>query len=119
MTTGSIDKATTSEPRRGRPSAAKSWLKAIEFTSQIEAHPYRLFADVVEDWAKKQPLHPALIADAESFSYCALAERINRYVRWALSAGIESGDTVCLMMPSRPDYVAPGSASAGLAASSR
>ena len=106
MTTGLIDKATTSEPRRGRPSAARSWLKAIEFTSRIEAHPHRLFADVVDDLANKQPLHPALISDAESFSYSALAERINRYARWALSAGIERGDTVCLIVPSRPDYVA-------------
>ena len=106
MTTGLIDKATTSEPRHGRPSAAKSWLKAIEFTSRIEAHPHRLFADVVEERANKQPLHPALISDAESFSYSALAERINRHARWALSAGIERGDTVCLIVPSRPDYVA-------------
>ena len=39
-------------------------------------------------------------------SYAALAQRINRYARWALSAGIKPGDTVCLFMPSRPDYVA-------------
>src|SRR6516164_8906646 len=106
MTTGPIDMATTSKPRRGRPSAAKSWLKAIEFTSRIEAHPHRLFADVVEERANKQPLHPALISDAESVSYRALAERINRYARWALSVRIEPGDTVSLIMPSRPDYVA-------------
>jgi len=106
MTTGLIDKATTSESRRDRPSAARSWLKAIEFTSRIEAHPCRLFADEVEDLANKQPLRPALISDIESFSYRALAERINRYARWALSTGIEPGDAVCLIMPSRPDYVA-------------
>ena len=98
--------AAISPPLRAKPSAAKSWLKAIELTSRIEADPSRLFADVVEDWSERQPDRPALISDAATFSYRTLAGRINRYARWALSAGIEAGDTVCLIMPSRPDYIA-------------
>ena len=101
-----IEQSTNSPRLRGKPSAAKSWLKAIELTSGIEADPGRLFADVVEDWSKRQPDRPALISETETFSYRALAERINRYARWALSAGIEAGDTVCLIMPGRPDYIA-------------
>ena len=104
MTTGLIDRPTESPPRK--PSAAKTWLKAIELTSRIEAEPSRLFADVVEDWASRQPDRPALVSDARTLSYRALAERINRYARWALSAGLRRGDTVCLIMPTRPDYVA-------------
>ena len=53
----------------GRELAAKTWLKAIELTSRIDADPRRLFADIVEDWANKQPERPALISDGESFSY--------------------------------------------------
>ncbi len=93
-------------PPRAKQSAAKSWLKAIELTSRIEANPSRLFADVVEDWSNKQPDRPALISKIGTFSYRTLAERINRYARWALLAGIEAGDTVCLIMPCRPDYIA-------------
>jgi fatty-acyl-CoA synthase len=93
-------------PARGKPSAAKTWLKAIELTARIEAEPARLFADIVDDWATRQPDRPALISDAESLSYQALSGRINQYARWALTAGVEKGDTVCLIMPSRPDYVA-------------
>jgi fatty-acyl-CoA synthase len=92
--------------RRRKPSAAKSWLKAIELTSRIEADPRRLFADAVEDWSERQPDRAGLISETETFSYRTLAERINRYARWALSAGIEAGDIVCLLMPSRPDYIA-------------
>ncbi|MEO6783260.1 MAG: long-chain-acyl-CoA synthetase [Bradyrhizobium sp.] len=92
--------------RPRKPSAAKSWLKAIELTSRIEDEPHRLFADLVEDWAGRQPDSPALISEVETFSYRTLSERINRYARWALGAGIKAGDTVCLLMPSRPDYVA-------------
>jgi fatty-acyl-CoA synthase len=90
----------------GRETAAKTWLKAIELISHFEADPHRLFADIVEDWANKQPERPALLSDSESFSYRVLAARINRYARWAISTGIKRGDRVCLIMPTRPDYVA-------------
>ena len=75
-------------------------------SSRIEADPRRLFADVIQDWAERQPDRAALISDTESFTYRALAMRIHRYARWARSVGITSGKTVCLMMSSRPDYVA-------------
>ena len=104
MNTGVTDQS--ADRRRRKPSAAKSWLKAIELTSRIEADPRRLFADLVEDWSERQPDRAGLISETETFSYRTLAERINRYARWALSAGIEAGDTVCLLMPSRPDYIA-------------
>jgi fatty-acyl-CoA synthase len=106
MNTDVIDQSTNSQRRRGQPSVAKSWLKAIELTSRIDADPSRLFADVVEDWAEREPDRPSLISETETFNYRALGMRINRYARWALSAGIEKGDTVCLLMPSRPDYIA-------------
>jgi len=106
MNTDVIDQSTNRPRLRGRPSAAKSWLKAIELTSRIDADPSRLFADVVEDWSDREPDRPALISETETFSYRALADRTNRYARWAWSAGIEAGDTVCLFMPSRPDYIA-------------
>src|ERR1700688_4389275 len=106
MNAGVIEYSSETPPVRGKPSAAKAWLKAIELTSRIEANPLALFADVVDDWAERQPDRPALISDLETFSYRALAARINQYARWALVAGLAPGDTVCLLMPSRPEYVA-------------
>jgi fatty-acyl-CoA synthase len=106
MHTDVIDQPTGDQRRRGKPSAAKSWLMAIELTSRIDTDPGRLFADVVEDWSEREPDRPSLISETGTFSYRTLAERINRYARWAHSAGIEKGDTVCLLMPSRPDYIA-------------
>jgi fatty-acyl-CoA synthase len=105
MTAG-IEQPTGIPRLRGKPSAARSWLKAIELTSRIETSPRRLFGDVIEDWAVRQPDRPALVSDVETFSYRALADRVNRYARWALHAGIGAGNTVCLFMPGRPDYLA-------------
>jgi fatty-acyl-CoA synthase len=100
------DKSTGSQKGSGKSSAAKRWLKAIELTSRVEASPHRLFADIVEEWSERQPDVPCLISDRETFSYRALAECINRYARWALAQGIAAGKTVCLFMPSRPEYLA-------------
>ena len=91
---------------RGKPSTAKSWLKAIERTARIEANPRALFADLIEAWAARQPDHPALMSEHESFSYQDLNARINRYARWAISQGIGKGETVCLFLSGQPDYLA-------------
>jgi fatty-acyl-CoA synthase len=102
MTTGVIE-----QPRAARaPSASKAWLKAIELTARIETLPGRLFADVVDDWAQRQPDRAALVMDDASLDYAGLSKRINRYARWARSVGVSKGDTVGLIMPSGIDYVA-------------
>src|SRR5215218_6462025 len=102
MTTGVIE-----QPKAARaPSASKIWLKAIELTATIETLPGRLFADVVDDWAQRQPDRVALATDDASLDYEGLSKRINRYARWARSAGVAKGDTVALIMPNGIDYVA-------------
>ena len=102
MSTGVID-----QPRAARaPTASKIWLKAIELTARIETLPGRLFADVVDDWARRQPDRVALVMDDATLDYGGLSKRINRYARWACSVGIVKGDTVGLIMPNSIDYVA-------------
>lgn len=102
MTTGVIEQTKAARA----PSASKIWLKAIELTARIETLPGRLFADVVDDWARRQPDRVALVTDDATFDYDGLSKRINRYARWALSVGVAKGDTVGLIMPNGIDYVA-------------
>ncbi|WFU73524.1 long-chain-acyl-CoA synthetase [Bradyrhizobium sp. CB2312] len=102
MTTGVIE-----QPKAARaPSASKIWLKAIELTARIETLPGRLFADVIDDWAQRQPDRIALVAEDTTLDYDGLSKRINRYARWARSVGVAKGDTVALIMPNGIDYVA-------------
>lgn len=102
MSTGVIE-----QPRvTHAPSASKIWLKAIELTARIETLPGRLFADVVDDWARRQPDHIALVADDTKLDYDGLSKRINRYARWARSVGLAKGDAVGLIMPNGIDYIA-------------
>jgi fatty-acyl-CoA synthase len=99
-------KAATAKTSTAKTSTAKTWLKAIALTSRIESEPHRLFVDVVEEWARRQPDQPALLSDGQSFTYRELATRISQYARCALDLGIRRGSTVSLLMPHRPDYLA-------------
>jgi fatty-acyl-CoA synthase len=87
-------------------SASKAWLRALELTSKIEDAPERTFPVVIEELGVRFGTAPALMAPHESLSHAGLAGRANRIARWALAQGIEKGDTVCLLMPNCPDYLA-------------
>jgi fatty-acyl-CoA synthase len=84
----------------------KAWLRALELTAPIPKNPGRILSTVVEERAQASPDAPALVSDGESLTYAALAARANRYTRWALDLRLGKGDTVALVMPNRPEYMA-------------
>ncbi|MEX0840959.1 MAG: long-chain-acyl-CoA synthetase [Xanthobacteraceae bacterium] len=81
-------------------------LRGLRLTTPIAKNPSRVFPQLFDELAGRFGDAPALLGERESFSYRALAERSNRYARWALSQGIGRSDTVCLLMPNRPEYMA-------------
>ena len=81
-------------------------LRALKMTMPIAKNPTRVFPLVIAELAEKYGEAAALISDRERFSYRTLAERSNRYARWARAQGIAKGDTICLLMPNRPEYMA-------------
>jgi fatty-acyl-CoA synthase len=89
-------------------SALRDWVRALEATAPIAAKPQRLLYHAVAAWAQTQPDAPALItaAGGETLSYGALIGRANRYAHWARDQNLGKGDTVCLIMPNRPEYLA-------------
>ena len=87
-------------------STLKGALRTLRMTTPIAKNPTRVFPQVVLELADTYGDAPALLSDRERFSYRQLAERSNRYARWALTQGIRKGDTVCLMMPGRPEFLA-------------
>jgi len=81
-------------------------MRALRMTTHIAKNPTRIFPGVVDELAEQYGDAPALLSDRERFSYRELAARSNRYARWALAHGIAKGDTVCLLMPNRPEFLA-------------
>src|SRR5215207_3681258 len=84
----------------------KGALRTLKKVKPIVANPERVFPVAIEELAGQFGDAPALLSDRERFSYRELAARANRYARWALANGVGKGDTVCLLMPNRPEYMA-------------
>src|SRR5216683_1140334 len=84
----------------------KGALRTLKMTTPIAKHPTRIFPIIVDELAQRYGDAPALLSERESFTYRQLAARANQYARWTLGAGIQKGDTICLMMLNRPEYMA-------------
>src|SRR3989442_8511766 len=93
-------------PGSSNQSAAKAWSHALKLTAPIANTPHRILATVIEELAARLGDAPALLSDRECLTYRALAERSNRYARWALDQNLAKDDAVCLLMPNRPEYMA-------------
>ncbi|MDT3684686.1 MAG: long-chain-acyl-CoA synthetase [Pseudorhodoplanes sp.] len=81
-------------------------LRSLRMTTHIAKNPDRIFPNVLEELAARHAEAPALLSSRENFTYGELFERSNRYSRWALQERIRKDDTICLLMPNRPEYVA-------------
>ncbi|MGE3148661.1 MAG: long-chain-acyl-CoA synthetase [Pseudorhodoplanes sp.] len=81
-------------------------LRALRATTHIGRNPQRVFPHVVEELAATFGDKPALLSGREALTYRTLAERSRRYTRWALTQDIAKGETVCLLMPNRPEFLA-------------
>jgi len=92
--------------RRADLACLKGALRTLKMTTPIARHPSRVFPAIIDELADRYGDAPALLSDRESFTYRELAARANRYARWSLAQGIQKGDTVCLLMPNRPEYMA-------------
>ena len=90
----------------GKDGALQDWVRALEATAPIAAQPRRLLVDLIHDMAQTRGEAPALISADEGLTYRQLSERANRYARWALAREVGKGDTVALIMPNRPEYLA-------------
>jgi fatty-acyl-CoA synthase len=87
-------------------SPLKAWVRALAMTAPIARNPTLTLPVLIDELAEKFDSAPALIAADETLSYRTLAERSNRYARWALQHGASGGGVVCLMLANCPDYLA-------------
>ena len=101
-----VDIERTPRASAGRDTALRDWVRALEATAPIAGKTQRTLPRVIEDLARSQGEAEALISARGTLTYRSLSERANRYARWALDQKLAKGETVCLMMPNRPEYMA-------------
>jgi fatty-acyl-CoA synthase len=81
-------------------------MRALEATARAAEDQTRTLPVVIGELALRLGEKPALLSDRETLSFAGLAQRMNRYSRWAIAEGVERGASVCLLMPNRPEYLA-------------
>jgi fatty-acyl-CoA synthase len=101
-----IDMGPATQQTGGKDSALRDWVRALEATAPITRNPERLLLDAIEEAAATRGDAPALLSARERLSYRQLAGRANRYARWALGENLAKSETVGLLMPNRPEYMA-------------
>ena len=94
----------TTHPRT--PNALHAWIRALERTSTLTRDPHATFPALIGHLADRFESAPALRDPETALSYRALAERINRYARWARAEHLAPGETVCLLMSNCAEYLA-------------
>ena len=62
-------------------------------------------ADMFEHWVDRKPDSVAIRFEGREITWREYEETANRYAHWALSQGIERGDTVALLMDNRPEFL--------------
>jgi fatty-acyl-CoA synthase len=87
-------------------SGQAAWLRALERTALLQQRPECIFPAVLDELSSRFGNAPALISGRETFSFLELAQRANRYSRWALEQELEPGTVIGLMMPNQPEYLA-------------
>jgi fatty-acyl-CoA synthase len=87
-------------------SSVKAWVRALEMTAPIAQNPSITLPVVIDNLADRFDSALALISEGEHLTYRELAQRSNRYARWALGQDLAAGDVVCLFMPNCPEYMA-------------
>ena len=68
-------------------------------------NPYTL-GDRLEERARKGPGQPAILFEAERWTYGDWNAAANRVAHWAADRGVGRGDVVALLMENRPEFLA-------------
>ncbi len=80
--------------------------RALSKVSKVARTPNRTYPQVVRELARAHGDKVAIISEHERLTFAEYDRRGDQYARWAMAKGVRKGDTVALMMPNRPEYLA-------------
>lgn len=67
---------------------------------------FNSLGSLLEKQAKKYPNNPAILQDDKRYTYAELNQWANRYCHYFQSLGIQSGDSISIMIENRPETLA-------------
>jgi fatty-acyl-CoA synthase len=81
-------------------------LRTLNRVKPIKSAPHLTISERMEAVCHKFADRPALIWDGQVLTFREFDARVNQIARWAKNQGVGKGDTVALLMPNCPDYLA-------------
>ncbi len=90
--------------RTSRP--AQCWARALRNLGDLDRQTWASLSDLVDERAISFADRTALTSPGEVLTYRGLAAAKNQYANWAIAQHVAAGQTVGLLMPNRPAYLA-------------
>ncbi len=81
-------------------------VRTLNRVRSVTAESTRLSCDDLEEAVNRWRERPALIFEGRTYSYGDLDAMANRYAHWARSRNLKRGQTVAVLLPNRPDFIA-------------
>lgn len=88
------------------PKESADWLRALEYTTRAVEQRERTLGRILHELAGEHGERTALIGSGTTLSFAALSSLVNQFARWAVQNGVGKGDSVALLMPNHPHYLA-------------
>ena len=105
MTPTAASPGAAQRPGHGRSAPLQAWIRALDALRLMAASPEATLASMLDDLAARHGDAAALLGEGGQLSFRGLAAQANSVARWAAAEGV-AGQTVALLMPNRPAYVA-------------
>ncbi|ESQ79988.1 long-chain-acyl-CoA synthetase [Asticcacaulis sp. YBE204] len=84
----------------------KRLLRLLKRVKTVDPASSNLVCDDFEAVADRFADQPAILFEGKTLTYAELDGMANRFAHWARARGLKAGDTVALLMPNRPEYIA-------------
>ncbi len=80
--------------------------RTLNRVRSVSADSAHLSCDDLEDAVDRRREHPAILFEGKTITYGEFDAMANRYAHWASGRGLKRGQTVAVLLPNRPDFLA-------------
>ena len=81
-------------------------VRTLNRVRSVSADSPQLSCDDLEDAVDRWRERPAIMFEGRTFTYGEFDAMANRYAHWASGRGLKRGQTVAVLLPNRPEFVA-------------
>ena len=81
-------------------------MRTLQRVRSVSADSPQLSCDDLQDAVDRWRERPAIVFEGKTFTYGEFDALANRYAHWGTGRGLKRGQTVAILLPNRPDFIA-------------